>query len=308
MVPGKFQRRGPGAGFFNPVYVQPGNACRGICQEAFPGGFDLGKLKDIGEQLIRTSELLPERQPIFEVSVGTGNVYRQVDILKPATRDYWDIIEVKSATQLKEEYLNDVAFQKYTFLQAGIKISNCYLALINKQYVKHGDIDPEELYEIHDITVEVDEEVKGIPKRVEEMLEVAGRPDIPGVTIGRQCDNPYTCPIKTMCWEFMPDNHVFNLYGNKDKALDLYSRGILSIEEIPEEYDLNLKQEIQRECAKTKKPRVDRGQIAAFLNKLEEPIYFFDFETFSTALPIYEGTRPFQRIPFQYSIHVLEDL
>ena len=277
-------------------------------KKLFPGGIDFGKLRNIGEQLAKTSEVLPERRPIFEASAGTDKVYSRVDILKPASGDSWDIIEVKSATQLKEEYLHDIAFQKYTFQQAGINISNCYLAFINNQYIKQGEIDPEGFFDMRDITAEVDEVMMSVPGTVEEMLEVLQGPDPPDIKIGRQCDHPHSCPLKGKCWELMPENHVFKLYGKKDKAADLYSQGILSIEEIPEGYGLNLKQQIQKDCATTKKPRVDKGQISAFLDRLEEPIYFFDFETYSTALPIYEGTKPFQRIPFQYSIHVLDNL
>lgn len=277
-------------------------------KKLFPGGIDLGRSGDISEQLIRTSEILSERRPIFEASVSTGNIYSRVDILKPAPGDSWDIIEVKSATQLKEEYLQDVAFQKYTFLQAGIKVSNCYLAFINNQYIRQGEIDPEELFDIRDINAEIGEVITAIPEIIEEMVEMLQKPRHPSIKIGRQCNNPYVCPLKGKCWEFMPENHVFNLYGNKDKAIDLYNQGILSIEEIPEGYNLNLKQQIQKDCAVTKKPRVDKGQISAFLKKLKTPLFFFDFETYSTALPIHEGTKPFQRIPFQYSIHILDDL
>ena len=298
----------PGPDFSTRFMFKQGMLVGEYAKKLFPEGIDLGKLRDIKEQIVKTSEMLVKRRPIFEASVSTGKVYSRADILKPAVRDSWDIIEVKSATQLKEEYLHDVAFQKYTFLQAAIMISNCYLAFINNQYIKQGEIDPEELFDIRDITAEVDEVITAIPEIVEEMLEMLQKPDPPSIKIGRQCDNPYACPLKAKCWEFMPENHVFNLYGNKNRSLELYEKGILKIEEIPEDYVLNLKQEIQRECARTKKPRVDRGQISAFLDKLKEPIYFFDFETYSTAIPIYDGTKPFQRIPFQYSIHVLDDL
>ena len=277
-------------------------------KKLFPDGIDLGKMRDIREQLEKTRAVLAERKPVFEASISSGNVYSRVDILKPAPGDTWDIIEVKSATTLKEDYIKDVAFQKYTFLDAGIKIDNCYLAVINSDYVKNGDIDPEELFYIHDITEQADELLKDMPERLDGMIKMLESPEPPDVQIGRQCESPYTCPLKDKCWEHMPDNNVFKLYGNKDRALKLCEKGILSIDDIPEDYDLTLKQEIQRECAASKKPYIDRGQIVKFLERLKEPLYFFDFETYSTAIPIYEGTRPFQRIPFQYSIHITDGL
>ena len=281
-----------------------GEYARGL----FPDGISPGRSNSISEQCTKTAELLTERKPIFEAAVCTDELLSRADILKPAPDGTWDIIEVKSATHFKEEYLNDVAFQKYTFSHAGIKINNCYLAVINNQHIKQGRIAPEKLFNIRDITEETDEKMASIPKKIKKMLVILKKQNSPDIKIGRHCDNPYTCPLKEKCWERMPENHVFNLYGNKDRAMELYENGIHSIEDIPEEYELSLKQEIQRQCAATNSPSIDRGQISVFLDKLVEPIYFFDFETYSTALPIYDGTKPFQKIPFQYSIHVLQDL
>jgi len=294
--------------FSTRFMFQQGMIVGEYAKKLFPDGTSPGRLKNTRQQCIRTAELLSERKPIFEASVSTDNLLSRADILKPAPGNTWDIIEVKSATHFKEEYLHDVAFQKYTFLRGDVKINNCYLAIISSQHKKQGRIDPEKLFNIRDISEEADEKMIAISERVKKMLEILQKPVPPDIKIGRHCDNPYTCPLKEKCWKLMPENHVFNLYGNKDRALDLYGKGIYSIEEIPEGYSLSPKQEIQRQCAATKRPSIDRGQISAFLDKLIEPIYFFDFETYSTALPIYDGTKPFQKIPFQYSIHALEDL
>jgi hypothetical protein len=277
-------------------------------KKLFPDGIDLAEIRDTGGQVARTLEFLTDRRPIFEACASAGNVYSRADILKPAPGNTWDIIEVKSSTRLKEEYIDDVSFQKYTFIQAGIKIRRCFLAVINNKYVKRGKINPAELFEIHDITAEVDSAIKNVPGTVEDMMQMLEEPAPPSVKIGRQCDNPYICPLKKKCWDFMPENHIFNLYGNKDRALELYDKGILSIDDIPGEYNLSIKQKIQRECASTKKPYVEREKISDFLKSLKKPLYFFDFETYSTAIPVYNDTRPFQRIPFQYSIHVLESI
>jgi hypothetical protein len=277
-------------------------------KKLFPDGKDMSIFRDPDIQIAKTLELLPQRHPIFEASSCSGNVYSRADILKPASGNRWDIIEVKSSTRLKEEYIYDVSFQKYSFMQAGIKIRRCFLALINNKYVRLGDINPEKLFDIHDITAEVGLAAKDVPGTVKYMLQMLEESEPPSVKIGRHCNNPYICPIKSKCWDFMPENHIFNLYGNKDRAADLYEKGILSIDDIPGGYDLSIKQKIQRDCAATKKPFVEKEKISDFLNSLRRPLYFFDFETYSTAIPIYNHTKPFQRIPFQYSIHMLESL
>ncbi|GAH94445.1 unnamed protein product [marine sediment metagenome] len=275
-------------------------------KKLYSGGIDLGKIGDLKEQLVKTSELLSERKPLFEASCSSGCVYSRADILVPADTDRWDIIEVKSSTRLKEDYIFDVSFQKYCLDRAGVKIRKCYLANINNQYIRKGDINPGQLFKKTDITVEVNEFLIGIEDRIEEMLEVAARTSPPEILIGKHCNEPYSCPLKDRCWRFLPDNHIFNLYGSKDKAAGLFNKGVLSIKDIPDWYNLNFKQKIQLECAKTEKPKINKSEILKFINSLEYPLYFLDFETFSTAIPLYEGVRPYQRIPFQYSIHILD--
>jgi len=277
-------------------------------RKLYPEGIDVEKMGDIKSQLESTFKLLSERRPLYEASCSSRNIYCRTDMLVPAGTDGWDIVEVKSSTRLKEEYIHDVSFQKYCFEQAGINIKKCYLVHINNQYVRKGEINLRELFKKTDITAEVGEISKGIEGRIEEMIKIAAGKNPPEAAIGKRCSEPYVCPLKEKCWGFLPDNHIFKLYGNKDKAVQLYNEGILSIKDIPDSYDLNLKQQIQLECAKKEGPEINRGEISKFIRSLKYPLYFFDFETFSTAIPLYEGIKPYQRVPFQYSIHVLDSI
>ncbi len=274
-------------------------------KKLYPDGIDLSYFKNLKEQIIKTLEVLPERKPVFEAACSHGPLYSRADILVPAGDKRWDIVEVKSSTQLKEEYISDVSFQKYCFEKAGISINKCFIAHINNCYIKKGDIDPEGLFKRVDITEEVDDRLKGIEDEIIKMLEVVKSSAPPEVAIGKQCYEPYICPLKQKCWGDLPENHVFNLYGDKSKSVQLYGEGIISIKDIPDRYSLSLKQQIQLECEKTKKPSVNKKKISDFINGLEFPLYFLDFETFSTAIPLFDGSKPYQKIPFQYSIHVL---
>ncbi|MBU6402578.1 MAG: DUF2779 domain-containing protein, partial [Verrucomicrobia bacterium] len=64
-------------------------------------------------------------------------------------------------------------------------------------------------------------------------------------------------------------------------------------------------QKIQHRAAVTGQAQVDKAAIANFLDQLEYPISYLDFETFATAIPPFDGVRPFQQIPFQFSLHVV---
>jgi hypothetical protein len=95
------------------------------------------------------------------------------------------------------------------------------------------------------------------------------------------------------------------LYSGRKLGEDLMGRGILDISDIPEDVTLNGKQQIQKHCVVCGQPHIDQDEIKTFLKSLRYPLYFMDFETFATGIPIYDGTSPYQNIPFQFSLHVI---
>jgi len=107
-------------------------------------------------------------------------------------------------------------------------------------------------------------------------------------------------------WSFLPPLNVLDLYfDTKGRGWDLLKRNILGISEIPDDYPLSEKQEIQRATAISGRPYMKQKQIQTFLKHLEYPLHFLDFETFQTAIPMFEGTKPYEQIPFQFSLHVV---
>jgi hypothetical protein len=96
------------------------------------------------------------------------------------------------------------------------------------------------------------------------------------------------------------------MYGEKKKAFTLLEKGIYTFKDIPDDFPLNGKQEIQRNCEINGKPYIEKKAIRQFLNTLQYPLYYMDFETFSSAIPPFNGTKPYQQIPFQFSLHVVE--
>ena len=129
----------------------------------------------------------------------------------------------------------------------------------------------------------------------------------PAVTIGEQCNSPYECPLKEECWDFLPENNIFEMYGSKKKAFELFEKDIYTFKDIPDDFLLNGKQKIQKDCEISGKPHIEKKAIKQFLNTLQYPLYYLDFETFNTAIPLFDGTRPYQQIPFQFSLHVVEE-
>ncbi|MDZ4247240.1 MAG: DUF2779 domain-containing protein, partial [Dehalococcoidia bacterium] len=156
-----------------------------------------------------------------------------------------------------------------------------------------------------DVTGRVLEEGRGIEDRAVEMLEVIAAERCPDVAIGLHCDSFYGCPVES-CRDFLPEDDVFQLYRGGRQCYDLLERGIFSLKDIPGDFKLDGRQRIQQQCALTGLPHVNPGEIRKFLGSLEYPLYYLDFETFSPAVPLFDGTRPYQGIPFQFSVHVVE--
>jgi hypothetical protein len=285
------------------IFVQ-GHLVGELAQKLYPGGIDV-PAEDFMGNINMTKELLNQRKPLFEAGMLSGRTYSRVDILNPVNENEWDIIEVKSSTSLNEVNLHDVSFQKLCCEDIGLKIRKCILAYINNQYVKNGEINPEGLFTLQDISDEVATAGKGIRDRIAQMLKIIGTPACPEVSIGPHCSNPYDCSL-TDCWEGLPEHNVFTLYYGGKKSHELYRSGVLHIADIPLGYKLNDKQRIQCACVVNGTPYVDKDAVRQFLASLEYPLYYLDFETFGTAIPLFDGTRPYQNVPFQFSLHVQE--
>lgn len=275
-----------------------------LAKKLYPGGIDIPD-EDFADNLKRTGELLKQRKTLFEAGILSGDIYSRLDILNPVKKDEWDIIEVKMSTRVKEVNVHDVSFQKHCCEKCGLKIRKCFLTHINNEYVREGEIEPEQLFETQDITAEVEEASTGITERIEDMLATISTETCPDITIGRRCNDPYGCPLTDACWAFLPENSVFNLYYGGRRSIELFDKGVLAIRDIPDGFKLSEKQQIQKDCEMSGEPYINKEEIRQFLQSLDYPQYYLDFETLGPAVPIFDSTRPYHDIPFQFSLHVV---
>lgn len=274
-----------------------------LVKKLFPDGINVPE-EDFINNIKQTRELLQQRKTLFEAGILSGNIYARADILNPVNEDEWDIIEVKSSTSVKDVHLHDASFQRFCYQQSGFALRKCYLMYINTEYVKDGEIEPKYLFNIEDITEQVNDVSTGILDRIETMLEIITTDTCPDITIGKHCNDPYDCHLEE-CWGFLPEDNVFHLYRGRQKSFDLLEEGILSIKDIPNSFKLTNVQRLQKDCVQSGEPYTDREGIKRFLNTLRYPLYYLDFETFNPAVPVFNGTRPYQVIPFQFSLHTV---
>jgi len=272
-----------------------------LAQGLFPGGeeiiYDYEKFQ---ENIVRTRELIESGvKTIYEATFLHDDVLVMVDILHKKKKG-WEIYEVKASTKLKPVHENDVAVQYYVVSGSGLKVSRASLVHINNQYTRLGDLDINALFTMVDLT----ELARGMQANVQEQLRsqkemISGAE--PQIDIGPHCSDPYDCDFQEHCWQHVPEYSIFDINGLYDsKKFELYRSGVLSLDDIPSDYSLSKTQRIQVDGTKI----INKANIKKFLKTITGTVGFLDFETFMEAVPLFDGQRPYQQIPFQYSLHV----
>ncbi len=268
------------------------------------GSLDLKKMIEDTTTLIQSGE-----ENICEASFSFNGCYCAVDILRK-TNDGYAIYEVKSSTHEKDIYINDVAYQQYVLENCGIKVTGAYLVLINNQYIRSGDIDIQQLFKVVDISNKVAAQMSIVETNTTAANKVLADPNTePPCDLSHGCQDPYSCAFWDYCTAQLPKPSVFDLYTlTFAKKLDFYESGSITYAQLKDNKDV-MKNKI-RSLQVTHQlsslgTHIDKDGIRSFLSKLSYPLYFLDFETMMPAIPMFDNSKPYQQIPFQYSLHYI---
>lgn len=273
-------------------------------KKLFPEGISISLENGLDQAIADSMVALKERRPIYEASFKYRNAVSRADILVPVDMGAWDLVEVKSSTKEKEVHLHDIAFQLYCTEGAGLKIRNVYLLLINSRYVRHGAVDPQQLFVKQDVTEKIRRRVREVGPNIQRIVETISLKQSPEVSIGQHCIKPYECEMKPVCWKHLPPDNILTLGGfSRSKSFELTDKGILDICEIVDTSELNANQLTQWKCRRDGVPHYDQKAIQSFLNTLTFPLYLIDFETVGSAIPLFDQVSPYQHVPFQFSVH-----
>lgn len=278
-----------------------------------------GKL-DLTGMIRRTQDAIARGvENIAEASFSWEGNYCAVDILHK-TQGGWAIYEVKSSSGSMDmsetdpdyiKYARDIAYQRYVLEQCGITVTGTYLVRIDKEYVRGDDLDIQGLFYTANLKELVEQEYQVVPQMIASARKVL-EADEPELDIDICCHDPYKCTFWQYCTRHLPKPSVFDVYGGMGrggftfaKKLDHYKMGIVTFDALRKE-NLGSIQNMQIECMLSNREHINREGIRSFLSGLSYPLYFLDFETQQDAVPQYKGAKPYQQIPFQYSLHIIE--
>jgi len=279
-----------------------------LAQQLFPGGIDAGIHVPERYQLSikMTSELIQNGAPVtYEAGFSVDDLHCFIDIL---VRDgnQWKAYEVKSSTQVKPVNLLDAAFQFHVMTMSGLKISDISLVVLNTAYERNGEIDIHRLFRIESVYQQVLKLQDQVKQNIEDFFFTLQAPLEPVIEIGPHCSDPYDCDFHGYCWKHIPGYSIFNISRlSADKKWELYKKGILKFEDIPPEFKLNNSQWQQVMAELKGETHINKAAVRRFLDDLEYPLYFLDFESFQPPVPLFDHSRPYQQIVFQYSLHVM---
>ncbi len=264
----------------------------------------------------RTKETLNEGVPaIFQGRFEVDGLTCIVDVLQRVEGNTFDLIEIKSSTKAKPEHEYDLAFQTVVLQKSGIKIRNVEVIHVNKEYVKNGDIEPEKLSTKTDITESVKKLIDITKREMKKSFSVLSQknpPDFSPRYVNQirvpnvRWFNDWLDIYKRLNPGLDPYSIYFLSYPNAEQIGQLEDDGISQITDIPEKSALRPKQVAQIQTNKNNQRIIDKEKIVKFLETFKYPLYFLDYETFSSVIPFFDGCQPYQDYPFQYSLHILD--
>lgn len=221
--------------------------------------------------------------------------------------DGFVLTEIKSGTSVKPEHTFDLAFQRVVLEAAGFPITRCEVAHVNREYIRAGEIDPRQLVGITDITEEVAGQIENTRARIGQALNVAASGTMPDPAPERARLKSYGewLEIREKLDPPLAQDSIHRLpFINAEKASALIEAGITTIDAIDDPSVLGKSTRRYLSARAQGVRTVDRRALDQFLRGIVYPVYYFDYETSQSLLPQWDGTRPYQQVPFQYSLHI----
>ena len=275
----------------------------------FPGGVLVeGDGASHDDAVARTRALLADLSvpAIFEGAFVHAGVGVRVDVLERLSGGGWGLREVKSGLRVRDIHLHDAAVQRFVLGGNGLRVPSVEIIHLDRAYVRgEGDVDWPRLFTRVDVSTEVVCLLSGVPARVAALHRVLARTDPPAVEPDGHCFSPHACEFWAHCTREKPVDWVYRLPGWPSPFAELRAAGVERIVDIPDDFPLSPVQARARDAVRSGREFLG-DDLGAALAALGPPTAYLDFETISPGVPLYPGTRAYERIPFQWSLHEVD--
>ncbi len=289
----------PELSIFDQFQMKEGLMVQKRARELYPNGILIEGDNISASQLTRNYIQSNDIEVLFEATFISNEFITKVDILKREGSG-WRLIEIKSGTSDdKSEYLDDLAYTTMVVKRTGLELVGSSLLLVSKAY-RLGMTD-EKLFEEYDCTDKIEDTVNEYEAMSNKIPMYLKQDNCPETELKWECKS---CPVFSECTEKGIEHHIFDLPRiSNTKYCQLRDMGIVSIKDIPASFILSSTQQPVWEAVQQGKAVVDKKGLEAALSKVKYPVYFLDFETVKTAIPLYNNVAPHAQVPSQYSIH-----
>jgi len=293
----------------NDSVLKQGNDIHEVAKYLFGEHVNIEYTDNLNEMINNTILTIESYKDVVitEATFNYNNNFCSVDILKKNNNKY-EMYEVKSSTKVKDIYIDDISYQYYVLKSLGLNVTKCSIVTLNREYVRKGNLELDKLFIKYDVTNDVKEKQDDVAKNIELINKYMESEIEPKDDIDIKCFEPYSCPFFKYCTKHIPSDNVFNISGMyTSKKIELYKSNKYSYSDllkcnISDKY----KQQIEYELY-DKEDYIDKDKIKEFVNTLSYPLYFLDFETYQMPIPLYDEISPYEKIPFQYSLHYIEN-
>ncbi len=280
-------------------------------ESLFPGIVTVGfeGFDEYASMPARTKKALDQGAKI--ISQGrfeSGNITCICDILVKISANTFDLYEVKSSTKVKPEHESDLAFQMVVLEACGYKVNKIAVIHVNNAYMRNGEVKANQITITTDVTEAVKEKREETKENIARALEVISSKTIPDISPKHAKGEGFSdwLDIYRNLVKIEPES-IYDLFMvNAEKIGKLEELKIEKLIDIHDDFPLSDKQRHQVLATKSGKETIDMTSIKKFLKNLDYPLYFLDYETLSSVVPYFDGMTPYQQIPFQYSLHVLD--
>ena len=294
----------------NDNILENGNKVGELARNLFGEDYILINYNDNYSQMIKETKKNLDNKPniICEASFSYDGNFCSIDILKN-DNDGVEIYEVKSSTEINESYISDISYQTWILKKCGLKVKKSSIVYINSKYTREYKLDLNKLFKIEDVTSLINYEV--VEKNIDRFKNIIENKQEPKIDLSLVCKKSkkifsYDCPYFKYCTKELPHPNVFDIGWNVhfSKKLEMYHNNKITFNEIINDNDFNEKANKQLEFeVYNLKDKVDEKEIKDFLDSITYPLYFLDFESYQEPIPRIVGTKPYQQICFQYSLH-----